>query len=236
MRFAAVMTMHRSPLAGALQQVELPQASDAPGTPSVRIWRVEPEDVDTPLAQLVEVLDPAERAQVRQRRSEQARRMYAVSHASLRVILAAELGIAAEEVSYGRPRHLRGKPVLENDRRLGFNLSHTRGLAVVALTRNGEIGVDVEWLGRRPNHEALARRFLTAPELAELTAAPDERKRWCFLRLWTRREAHAKMTGEGVRRAMARGTGSGGPFGGKPSRILDVDLPPSHLGAIAVPA
>jgi 4'-phosphopantetheinyl transferase len=204
---------------------------------TVKLWRIAGEDVDVPTRSLLEILGPEERRQAEARRTEAGCRAYALSHACLRTILAAETGADPAAVRYARPSGRRGKPVLlDNPDDLGFNLSHTTELILVGLVRGREIGVDAEWLGRRVDHDSLARRYFTPSEWDTFAAVPSGERSACFLRLWTRREAHAKMTGEGIRRAMATGTEASGPFGGERSRLLDLDLTPGHTGAVAVQA
>ncbi|HEU4393307.1 MAG TPA: 4'-phosphopantetheinyl transferase superfamily protein [Solirubrobacterales bacterium] len=181
------------------------------------------------------VLDSAERDSANGKRTERARRAYAIAHAGLRTVLATALGIDPEEVAFAERQGPAEKPALANNTHgLTFNLSHTQDLVVFALARGREVGIDVEWLGRRVNSTALANRYFVDAELAELARAPRDGRKRAFLQLWTRREAHAKMTGEGLRRARASGTGADGPFAGVPSDLLDLDLAPDHVGALAV--
>lgn len=91
----------------------------------------------------------------------------------------------------GKPRlqyGAHGKPVLEGREDLHFNLSHTSGLVVCALSAK-PCGVDVEHTGRviRP---AAAKRCFTP---AELAWAQGEAQRWVLL--WTRKEALLKWKG-----------------------------------------
>lgn len=141
----------------------------------------------------------------------------AIAYARLREILAAEIGAAPRDLSFVRDPTTTGKPRLAaGPADLSFNLSHTRGLIAIAIARRREIGVDVEWLGRKLRN-----------------AGDDPARKRAFLRDWTRREAHAKMTGEGLPRILAEDRkGDGLDAGG--SHILELDLAPSHIGAIAI--
>lgn len=230
-----------------IERVALPVsvAALAPNAPSataqwakVDVWRVVPERVHDPLESMLAVLDPSERERAHYRRTAQSRRAFAIAHVCLRELLAAEIGIKPGEVEFARPRTPFAKPALA-DRAHGstFNLSHTDGLILIALTHGLEVGVDVEWLHRHVRVAALSRRYFTASELSELKLAhsSEERVRG-FLQLWTRREAHSKMTGEGLRRAITRGREPDGPFGGTASWVGDLEVGPDHVGALAVQA
>lgn len=202
---------------------------------TVEVWKIPPQCVDEPLELLLATLDSSERNQLRNMRTVASQRTYAISRACLRHILATKIGGDPREVAFTRLQSFHGKPILANRQHgLTFNLSHAHGLIAIALGRGREVGIDVEWLGRRVNDVSLSRRYFNDTELAQLVRAPRDERVRAFLRLWTRREAHAKMTGEGLRRVLADGAGSEGPFGGTQSSIFDLGLGPSHVGALAV--
>lgn len=219
--------------------VALPAHGDPETSPwaSVKVWKIAPEQVNAPYELLAPALDSAEQERARRKQTVQSRHAYAVAHVCLREILAAETGGDPREILFAPRRSEAGKPALvDGAEGLSFNLSHTQGLIVVAVARNREVGVDVEWLSRSVRAAPLSQRYFTESERSELESAPYDARTQCFLRLWTRREAHAKMTGEGLSRAVASGAGVDGPFAGTESRILELDLAPSHIGAVAVQA
>ena len=92
--------------------------------------------------------------------------------------------------AYGKP-HLAGAA-------LEFNLAHSGGAALVALSRHVPLGVDLEAPRRvRPVLE-LARRWFHPDEAAALTALPEALQQAGFLRLWTCKEAVLKAHGRGI--------------------------------------
>lgn len=100
-------------------------------------------------------------------------------HATVWALLARALGGELPPVA----RTANGKPYFTADGVPTFSLSHTKTLAVVALSRVGmPLGVDAEPCTRRIS-AAVARRFLEGD--ATIVA-------------WTRRESFGKLTGEGV--------------------------------------
>ena len=80
------------------------------------------------------------------------------------------------------------------DGALEFNLSHSGELALVAVSRDLPVGVDLEHPRTFKNHAGMARRICTADELAHLDAAEDGD---APLRLWVRA---VKATGAGAGR------------------------------------
>ena len=94
-----------------------------------------------------------------------------------------------------------GKPALAGDfgrKALHFNLSHSRDLALLGVTRAGPIGVDVEQIRRLSDFDGLVSRFFSARERAGFAAVPEDQRPVVFFNLWTRKEAWLKATGEGL--------------------------------------
>jgi phosphopantetheinyl transferase len=124
------------------------------------------------------------------------RRRHELAHAAQDQILAAYLDIEREALEYATLPG--GKPILA-DGALEFNLSHSGDLALFAVSRDLEVGVDLEHPRSFKNEAGLARRICTARELQHLTQATDDDE---LLRLWVRKEAVAKATGEGLAQAV----------------------------------
>jgi len=116
----------------------------------------------------------------------------------LRAILARYLGTspAALCFTYGP----RGKPMLAADSNPGdlrFNLAHSRGLALYAVIRGREVGVDVEHIAAR-GEAGIADRFFSPREAATLRSLPAALRRDAFYVCWTRKEAYIKARGDGL--------------------------------------
>ncbi len=92
-----------------------------------------------------------------------------------------------------------GKPALAGEPRgLRFNVSHSGDLALVAVTRGQEIGIDVEAVRPERADEQLARRFFSPREVAALLALPEAERGAAFFACWTRKEAYIKARGDGL--------------------------------------
>lgn len=77
---------------------------------------------------------------------EKDRYRFAGARFFLRQVVGRYAGIAASGVEFHTGR--KGKPFVTSPSWLSFNLSHSRDVAVLALTSSSRIGVDVEWLDR----------------------------------------------------------------------------------------
>jgi 4'-phosphopantetheinyl transferase len=120
-----------------------------------------------------------------------------------------------------------GKPALaEWPPRLHFNLSHSGMLALIALTRNGEVGVDVEREDVERDFARLAERFLEAEQADALRRVPVEEQKAAFYAAWVRREAVAKC----------HGTGLGATQPVRPVSVRDLETDSGYAAALALAA
>lgn len=106
-----------------------------------------------------------------------------------------------------RPSHLRfrynpyGKPALmtgASREPLSFNLSHSNGMVLYAVTRQRAVGVDLEEVRAEPVCEHISKRFFTANEHDGLIAVPGPHRQAAFFTCWTRKEAYVKARGDGL--------------------------------------
>jgi 4'-phosphopantetheinyl transferase len=126
---------------------------------------------------------------------------YVAGRARLRKLLAAVLGEdpAALEIATGG----RGKPELAGRHagRLHFNVSHSRGACLVAVSRRHPVGVDLEL--RAADHtgrwaEQMAGAILAAEELDRHRRLPEGARPAALLEAWVAKEAVLKAEGTGI--------------------------------------
>ena len=175
------------------------QSTAAPrlGANEVHVWRVRLHGRDR--ARTATTTATALRAH---RAGERAR-----ARCALRRILARYTGLAADALRI--EADARGKPRLAHPGAPAFNLSHTDGLALVAVARS-PVGIDVERLRPLADAPGLARRFLAPAEATAVAAGGAAARDAAFLRVWTRKEAVLKASGHGLAldtRAIEVGTG-----------------------------
>jgi 4'-phosphopantetheinyl transferase len=95
----------------------------------------------------------------------------------------------------------RGKPALSNGglrHSICFNLSHSHGLAVMGITREREIGIDIELIRPEIAGEDIAKRYFSTREVDELNRLSPELRTEGFFHCWTRKEAYVKAQGDGL--------------------------------------
>ncbi len=186
----------------------------------VAVWRV---DLDSAAKPPAGILSAAEHERAAAFRDPAAGLRWATARWALRAVLAARLGNEPSEIDLKHGPH--GKPELAGPTPgLGFNLSHSGGLALVALAA-GPVGVDVERVKPRRNLGALAARALNAAEAEQIAGADGVRQAELFFAAWTRHEARLKCGGGGF----------GGPAPAGPVAVTQLKLGDGYAGAVAVP-
>jgi 4'-phosphopantetheinyl transferase len=156
------------------------------------------------------------------------RRRFRASRIALRRLLSLYSGVAPGDLvfEYGPL----GKPGLAG-RPLQFNLAHTEDLALVAVTREGPVGVDVERIRPSPSLPRLVRRVLSPAERRRLEALPEAQRPGAFYLAWTRKEALIKARGDGVFTGLGRIEVTLTP--GEPARVLSFAAAPQRVGEAA---
>lgn len=165
----------------------------------VHLWRVDVEAVASGEAHWQTILSPDEEARAKRFHFPRDRQRFTAVRALLRMILAAYIGCDPKELTFSYSK--REKPALASPpdaSEITFNVSHSGGVALVAITRARDIGVDVERVRQDLEAEAIARRFFSAYEQEQLAVLGGEELYEAFFRCWTRKEAYIKATGAGL--------------------------------------
>jgi 4'-phosphopantetheinyl transferase len=168
------------------------------GPNEVHVWHARFDALPKPAAPVPDpaILSREERARAERITVPKAHASFLASRTLLRRVLAKYAG---EEGAALRIRvEGSGKPRLEHPSWLRFNLAHSPAMWVFAVSRDRDVGIDVEELDRRVNVAAVARRLFHPDELAALDRLPEEQRRRAFFRVWAQREAVVKTLGEGM--------------------------------------
>ena len=191
------------------------------------------------------LMDSEEVARWSKFRFEDDRRMFLAAHALLRCTLSAYCEVAPADWRFTVGPH--GKPGIQapvTATPLNFNLAHTRGLVVCAVSVAHElVGVDVECAdGRHTDAVAVADRYFSASEASALRRLPASEQDRRFLQQWTLKESYVKANGWGLS-ALDRFSFIVGDSDGRIASIRNsaapdrwrcttVDPSPHHIGAV----
>jgi 4'-phosphopantetheinyl transferase len=214
----------------------------------VHAWRIELDRGAEAVERLSATLSPDERARADRFRFARDRDRFIVGRGSLRAILGQYAGrepsaIAFRYGGWGKPE-LDGAP---DEAGLQFNLSHTGGLALLAVARGRRLGIDVEAVRPMADAAPIAARFFSPAECAVFQRLPEPEQLAAFFRCWTRKEAYMKATGAGMSMPLDQFDVTLAP--GDPPALLrvegrpdepsrwsyrDLDPGPGYLAALAV--
>jgi 4'-phosphopantetheinyl transferase len=195
--------------------------SDPLGAGEAHLWEVTPALAEHARAALYPLLSEEERRRASRFKRAADERTFTCVRGALRTILSVYAAASPErleihEDAFGRPL-LRAAPPLSP---LFFSVSHTEGRALVAVSRERCVGVDVERLRDDLDHDKIAVRFFSARERSLLARLAGEERRRAFYRCWTRKEAYVKALGKGLTIPLDRFHVSVGPG---EAALLDVD-------------
>ena len=151
--------------------------------------------IESACTSAVLLLSPAERLRLSEMRNEAARNEFVSLRACLRSVLSERLGCAPQSVAISvNP----GGPPVASGSGWHFSLSHASTFGVVALSRTGPIGVDMEADHQVQDAILVARTVLHPSECEWICSHHIDMRSAAFLRLWVRKEAVAKASGQGL--------------------------------------
>jgi 4'-phosphopantetheinyl transferase len=232
----------------------------------VDIWLIRSDVPARVLGDLATVLDEAERDRAEALISAVHRRRFIAAHGAVRLIIGDCLGVPPAQIRWRHGPH--GKPEVAGTRdltktadltgtpaRMGtpdrtgtwadvqISLSHSGGLAMLAVTQHRRVGVDIQQFPAGDHAARMAERYYPVAEARFVTAGSPADQVSRFVALWTRKEACVKVTGGRLMQGMKLPVRAAGrrvivrdPSGALPGPYLvrDVPVPPGFHAAVAL--
>jgi 4'-phosphopantetheinyl transferase len=124
------------------------------------------------------------------------RTRFVLARAALRLLLGQATETAPERIAFTSGAY--GKPGLVGRPDLHFNLSHSGSLALIGISPQRPIGVDIEIIRDNVDELALARSFFCEDEHRLLCDLGAEARLLAFYKIWTCKEAVLKAFGVGI--------------------------------------
>jgi 4'-phosphopantetheinyl transferase len=162
----------------------------------IHIWCASLECHASHVVRLTAILADEERNRVARFRCAVARNEFLVARGLLRILLGHYLGLEPRRLAFCVGPQ--GKPFLTTEPKLQFNLAHSHGLALFAVSGRCEVGVDVERVRTFANDLGIAERYFSRREAEILRGLEPERRSEAFFHTWARKEAVLKASGEGL--------------------------------------
>jgi 4'-phosphopantetheinyl transferase len=173
---------------------------------------------------------------------------FVVARGLLRTILGRYLNMEPVQLRFAYGPN--GKPALTEElggNGLCFNLSHSGGTALYAITRGREVGVDIEHIRPDPVDEQIGEPFFSPQEVAKLRSLPLRMRPAAFFERWVFKEAYLKARGAGltlplnqVEVSVVSGKSAsplkpgGSPHEAEPWSLQALNVGPGYKAALAV--
>lgn len=157
---------------------------------AIHIWGLHVPDHLSRMDEMMAVLDTGEREKALRYHKAADRYSSIAARSALRILLAGYTGRPFSDIRFEYTEN--GKPHVEGSA-MEFNVSHSGDWIVLAFGFERAIGVDIEQIRREVDVEAIAARYFTAEEKAEMEESEDSLS--VFYRLWALKEAYVKACG-----------------------------------------
>jgi 4'-phosphopantetheinyl transferase len=187
----------------------------------IHVWATTLSAPSETISEFAAILSSDETARAGKFKFEKHQNRFIAGRGALRKILGPYLRANPANLRFTESTN--GKPVLAEDfagTGIHFNLAHSDDLALVAVTRLGAVGVDVERIRPVNEMDHLVARFFSPRENEAFQKVAEKEKPPAFFNLWTRKEALLKATGEGITRSLSLVEVSFLP--GEPARLLAI--------------
>ena len=182
----------------------------------IHVWRV---GLDNFLPNCLQaVLSADELLRASRYRFERDHNRFIVARSILRILIGTYLLMEPQRLVFGYGEY--GKPHLNLPAprpTVRFSVAHSDRLALYAISRDRELGVDVEFVRDYFANEAIAEHFFSPNEVVQLRSVPMTMRTTAFFNCWTRKESFIKARGEGL---------------SLPLNIFDVSLVPGEPAAL----
>ena len=165
----------------------------------IDIWLCDLKQLAGDINNYYSILSEDERERADNLKVDDKKQQFIITRGTLRQRLGLLTNIDPKDFVFEYLEH--GKPVLSNNHQcadITFNVSHSNDLALIAIAQEHSIGIDIEKINYKSNHQTLITRFFSKAEQADFQTMPDANKAKAFCACWTRKEAFIKAVGDGV--------------------------------------
>lgn len=181
-----------------MSQVTEPQIEES----EIHLWHLEQADFELPSLQseCLAWLTETELKRFQRYQFDKHRKQLLLGRVLMRVALSSYDGSIAP-AAWEFTQNQYGKPAIseaQSSAALYFNLSHSAERIVLAVSRFPNIGIDIECARKPRRIEAIAQRYFSGQEAAEMLSLPEDQQQSRFYDLWTLKEAYIKACGMGL--------------------------------------
>ena len=160
---------------------------------NLKLFRIKLSSYEALVDDLIPFLLPDEIQRADRYHSIKDRNRFIICRALLKLILSIKTGLKINDIHFKKDENK--KPHLISDRSIHFNVSHSEDYAIIAVA-NHQIGVDVEFISRNFEYQDILSHVFSDFEINTVLSAKNSKN--TFYKLWTRKEAFVKATGDGI--------------------------------------
>ena len=162
---------------------------------TVHVWLIKLTDFIGELSNLTLILSKNELNRSFEYQSKHSYNQFVISRAMVRLILAQYLGQEPKAIAISQTQW--GKPELHSSDSMHFNLSHSGEFCLIAISKEREIGIDIECIDQNFDFEQAIGYINTEEELVTWKLLSTSEKVDMFYRKWVSVEAFLKAHGTG---------------------------------------
>lgn len=189
------------------------------GTKGIHVWSAFLDADDAKIPGYASLLSPDEAERASRFHFEKDRNHFIVCRGLLRILLGSYSRQEPADIQFRYNEF--GKPsMIAPDKTAStlFNLSHSRGKALLAFSKNIPLGIDLEGMRGNLDFASMAKRFFSPAEISAFFSLPEEFWQEAFFNCWTRKEAFLKAKEKGLSLGLDQFDVSLRP--GEPARLL----------------
>lgn len=181
---------------------EIPSIFPPLNSQEVHVWFVQLDSSNIDINYLFSLLTIEERNRALRFHFVKDKNNFIVARGLLRILLSEYLNKDPQAIEFHYNQY--GKPFLNDNLNLQFNLSHCHNVALFTFVQYYEIGIDIESNTRQIEIDEIAQRFFSEGEYQLLKSLEGDNKRKAFFNGWARKEAFLKALGQGLSYSLAK--------------------------------
>lgn len=170
-------------------------------SPQVDIWQLNLDDEEHNPQELIHLLSAHQQNKANRLTNEQAKRRYIITQAQLRKLLAQYLSLSEKDVQLEYGEH--GKPYIK-DYPIHFNITHAHQIALIAICKTHELGIDIEFQRKNLHFKEIINRHFHPDEIKQFSSLHESQQTQSFYHAWTCKEAYVKAIGMGMQEKFNR--------------------------------
>lgn len=167
---------------------------------TIDIWTISLKGSTEELQVAQHLLSAEEQTRVKRLRFQAHQERTILALAQRRRILARYLNQPPKSIVFSVGPY--GKPYIL-DHPIHFNLTHSHELALLAVSKETEVGIDIEYWRPRINIDGLVKKVFTRNEQETFLALAESQQTASFYQVWTSKEAFVKALGKGLYHPLA---------------------------------